>query len=122
MKRAPLVLILALVAALAFAASAPKRAVKFDPKLPALGTKFHALPDDKGRELVEKSCYTCHSADILVQQRLTEKQWTATVEKMMRWGAKVDEKQKPDVIAYLTKHFGPDNNKFTPEKTRPVGY
>ncbi len=121
MKRTGVIVLVALATALAFAAKAPKRTVKFDSKLPVLGTKFHALPDDKGKELVEASCYTCHSADMLAQQRLNEKQWTATVEKMMRWGAKVDEKQKPGVIAYLTRHFGPEN-KFTAEKTRPVGY
>ena len=61
----------------------------YDPNLPVLGTKFHSLPAGNGRQLVEASCFPCHSADILVQQRLTEKQWTATVDKMIRWGAVV---------------------------------
>jgi hypothetical protein len=55
-----------------------------------------------------------------MQQRLTEKQWTATVEKMMRWGANVPEKEKPAIIAYLAGHFGP-GNKFTPIRTKAVG-
>jgi hypothetical protein len=100
------------------ASSAPKKKrVAFDPSLPLLGTKFHALPEGKGKAAVEGSCLPCHSADILVQQRLTEKQWTASVDKMIRWGAVVDEKQKGELIAYLAKHFGPEN-KYTPRKVR----
>jgi cytochrome c5 len=107
---------------LAFVAAAPKKqSVSYDKKLPPLGTKFHALPDGKGKALVEASCLPCHSPDILVQQRLTEKQWTASVEKMMRWGAAVREEDKAAVIAYLAGHFGPEN-KFTPIATRPVGH
>jgi hypothetical protein len=87
--------------------------------LPQLGTQYHQLPAGKAKAQVEASCYPCHSADILVQQRLTEKQWTATVEKMIRWGAKADDKQA--IIRYLSQHFGPDNKKFVPIKTRPVG-
>jgi hypothetical protein len=109
----------ALVLALLLFAAA--RRVPYDPALPPLGTKFHSLPAGEGKALVEASCLRCHSADILVQQRLTEKQWTANVEKMMRWGAVVKESDKAAMVAYLAKHFGPDN-RFTPAKTRPVGY
>ena len=114
MKR---VMVLFLVACITMAA---KRAY-YDPALPKLGTRFGELPAGEGKTEVEGACFRCHSSDMLLQQRLTEKQWTATVEKMMRWGAAVDEKQKPLIIAYLAKHFGPQN-KYTPRKTRPVGY
>ena len=87
--------------------------------LPIPGTQFHELPTGPGRDDVEAACYACHSADLLVQQRLTEKQWTATVEKMTRWGAPVDESKKSAVIAYLSKHFGP-GNRFTPLTVAPV--
>ena len=88
--------------------------------LPILGTHFKSLPAGKGKAQVEASCYACHAADLLAQQRLTEKQWTATVEKMMRWGAVVKDEDKSVVIAYLAKHFGPEN-KFTPTKTALSG-
>lgn len=89
-------------------------------RLPVPGTKFHDLPPGDGRADVEAACYACHSADLLAQQRLTEKQWTATVEKMMRWGAPLEESKKSAVIAYLAKHFGPDNKNFTPIAVTPV--
>ena len=87
--------------------------------LPMPGTKFQQLPAGKAKADVEAACYACHSADLLVQQRLTPKQWTATVEKMMRWGAVVPAEKKTPVIDYLSRHFGP-TNRFTPTKTTPV--
>lgn len=88
--------------------------------LPTLGTQFKQLPAGKGKAQVEAACYACHSADLLAQQRLTAKQWTATVEKMMRWGADLKAGDKQVAIDYLAKHFGPAN-KFTPAATKPVG-
>ena len=118
MKR---VAVIALAIAAVFASAATKKSANYDPKLPVLGTKFHSLPAGSGKDLVEASCFPCHSADLLVQQRLTEKQWVASVDKMIRWGAVVKESDKPAMIAYLSKNFGPAN-KFTPARTRPVGY
>jgi hypothetical protein len=85
--------------------------------LPLPGTKFKELPPGKGKAQTEAACYACHASDLLVQQRLTEKQWTATVEKMIRWGATVPEKDV--VVQYLARHFGP-KNRFTPTKVAPV--
>ncbi len=89
--------------------------------LPQPGTQFREreLPAGEAKADVEAACYVCHSADLLAQQRLTQKQWTATVEKMMRWGAVVPAEKKTPIIDYLAKHFGPDH-KFTPTKTKPA--
>lgn len=103
------------------AAPKQRKRVNYDPGLPILGTKLRALPNGKGKEVAESGCLPCHSADLIVQQRLTEKQWIATVDKMVRWGAIVSDEEKPELIRYLTSHFGPEN-RFTPTKTRPVGY
>jgi hypothetical protein len=107
-----------LVAMLFVAASALARP-GFSDALPILGTTFKQLPAGEGKTRVEAACMQCHSADILVQQRLTEKQWTANVEKMMRWGAIVADADKATMIQYLAKNFGPQN-KFTPTKVRPA--
>lgn len=96
-----------------------KSAPRFDSALPILGTQLRALPEGNGREQVDRSCLPCHSTDILLQQTLNEKQWTASVEKMVRWGAVLLEKDKPVVVDYLAKHFGP-TNVFTPLKVRPA--
>lgn len=88
--------------------------------LPMPGTQFKQLPAGTGKAEVEAACYQCHSADLLAQQRLTEKQWTAAVEKMIRWGANVPPERKTVVIAYLSKHFGP-GNVFVPTRVRVKG-
>lgn len=120
MKR---VLLASLVVLTLFSATPAKkrRTVAYDPNLPALGTRLRSLPAGAGKTTAEGACLPCHSSDILLQQRLTEKQWTATVEKMIRWGAAVPDDQKAPLIAYLSKHFGPEN-KFEQVKVRPVGY
>ncbi len=87
---------------------------------PELGTTLAPLPPGPGKALAQKDCLRCHSSDILRQQRLTEKQWTAVVDKMIRWGAEVPEPQKAALIAYLVRRFGPDNDRFVPVVTRPA--
>lgn len=85
--------------------------------LPMPGTKFKELPPGKAKADVEAACYACHSADLLAQQRLTPKQWTAAVEKMMRWGAVVPADKKTPIIEYLAKNFGA-GNRFVATKVR----
>jgi hypothetical protein len=87
--------------------------------MPMPGTQFKQLPAGVGKAETEAACYACHSADLLAQQRITPKQWTASVEKMMRWGADVPPEKKDVIVAYLARHFGP-GNKFVPTKTLPV--
>lgn len=95
--------------------------VTFDVKLPVLGTRLAEFPPGEGKSLADQACLTCHSTDLVRQQRLTEKQWTATVTKMAGWGADVPESRKETLIAYLVKNFGPDNDRFEPVVTRPAG-
>ena len=87
--------------------------------LPMPGTQFKQLPNGKGKAEVEAACYACHSADLLVQQRLTQKQWTTTMDKMVRWGAEVKEPDKQVMIDYLSRHFGTEN-RFVPARTEPM--
>ena len=93
----------------------------FDKSLPVLGTKLAAFPPGPMKGLADGACLTCHSADIVVQQRLTEKQWAAEVTKMAGWGSPVPEDRKSELVAYFVTHFGPDNARWRPVVTRPVG-
>ncbi len=133
-KIAPLVvLLIALILSLPgdSAAAAKKRkkkhaklkpvAVNFDQRLPVLGTRLAELPPGDGKAIADGACLTCHSSDMLRQQRLTEKQWAASVDKMVGWGAQVPESRKDALVAYLARNFGPDNDRFQPIVTRPVG-
>lgn len=64
-----------------------------------------ALPDGEGVEVVKQSCLVCHGPELITQQRLTAAQWTAEVDKMIRWGAEVPADRKQALIAYLSRNF-----------------
>ena len=98
---------------------AAERAI--DESLPVLGTQLAELPPGPGKAVADNGCLKCHSADILRQQRLNEKQWGANVTKMVGWGADVPDAKRDELIAYLVKNFGPDNDRFKPVVTRPAG-
>jgi hypothetical protein len=128
------VLLLVLVGGLPSAEAAPKRARKkaaaakprpgpsnFDPRLPILGTKLAEMPPGAGKAAADSGCMTCHSADMIAQQRLTERQWTAEITKMVGWGADVPADRRDELVAYLVKNFGPDAPKYSPVLARPVG-
>ena len=102
-------------------AKAKELPVNFDKTLPVLGTRLAELPPGEGKAVADQACLNCHSADMVRQQRLTEKQWTAEVTKMTGWGADVPDSKRDALLAYLVKNFGPDNDRFEPVVTRPVG-
>jgi cytochrome c5 len=126
-------ILLVFAAALPSASAAPKRSRKkaaaktrpvpanFDPKLPILGTKLAEMPPGPGKAAADSGCVTCHSADMIAQQRLTEKQWAAEITKMVGWGADVPADRRDELVAYLVKNFGPDAPKYSPVVSRPVG-
>ncbi len=89
--------------------------------LPKLGTQLSVFPAAPGADLARASCLACHSADMIRQQRLTPAQWSAEVDKMIRWGASVPDDTKAALTAYLAAQFGPDNDRFTPIATAPAG-
>jgi hypothetical protein len=87
--------------------------------LPFAGTEIPLLPPGAGRGLAQTNCLACHAPDMILQQRLTETQWRAEVDKMQRWGAEIRDEDKADLVLYLVAHFGPDNERFTPIVARP---
>jgi DMSO/TMAO reductase YedYZ molybdopterin-dependent catalytic subunit len=64
-----------------------------DPGLPA-------APEGYGA-----ACLRCHGEEVMGQQRLTEAQWNAEVEKMVRWGAAIRPSEKSAILEYLIKRY-----------------
>jgi hypothetical protein len=56
---------------------------------------------------------------MILQQRLTETQWRAEVDKMRRWGAAIDDDNASALIKYFVPRFGPDNDRFDPVVASP---
>ncbi len=59
-----------------------------------------------GEAVYTAACRTCHEDDLSEQQRLSAAAWGRTVDKMVRWGAKVTAEDKPALVAYLTSRWG----------------
>ena len=66
------------------------------------------LPGGPGKELVAKVCIDCHTAATFRKMRLNEDEWYDKVGDMVDRGAKADEKQQSEIVAYLVRNFGKD--------------
>jgi mono/diheme cytochrome c family protein len=98
---------------------AQTRAAPSSTARPLLGAAIAPFPNGPGKEIADKACLNCHAPDIVRQQRLTEKQWTANVTKMVGWGAELPENQREKLIRYLAANFGPANRAFQPVVVQP---
>jgi hypothetical protein len=75
------------------------------------------LPAGPMQEKAAAACSSCHEARIIVQQRLTKPAWTKEVDKMIKWGAEVDPKDRDALIDYFTANFGPDQPTYAAPRT-----
>jgi len=75
------------------------------------------LPAGPMSEKAAQACSTCHEARIIVQQRLGKPAWTKEVDKMIKWGAKVDPKDRDALIDYFSANFGPDQPPYNAPRT-----
>ena len=52
------------------------------------------------------ACHACHDDDVIGQQRLTRAQWEREIQKMMNWGARVNDEDREGFLRYLTDNYG----------------
>ena len=71
-------------------------------------SREESLPTGAGKEAAESACLGCHEARIIVQQRLGKAAWTKEVDKMTKWGAPVEAKDRDALIDYLSTNFSTD--------------
>ena len=57
--------------------------------------------------LIIARCSVCHSADLIVQQRLPRARWEATVVKMEHWGAEISKDETDLLVWYLSARYHP---------------
>ena len=74
----------------------------------AAGDEAKDLPVGPGKETVAKVCIDCHTAGTFRKMRFNENEWWDKVGDMVDRGAKADEKQQGEIVAYLVRNFGPD--------------
>jgi hypothetical protein len=78
------------------------------------------LPTGPMQEKAAAACGTCHEARIVVQQRLSKATWTKEMDKMIKWGAEVDPKDRDALIDYFGANFGPDQPAYNAPKSAVV--
>jgi DMSO/TMAO reductase YedYZ molybdopterin-dependent catalytic subunit/mono/diheme cytochrome c family protein len=70
---------------------------------------------EAGSLVLEERCTICHNREMIEQQRLTEAQWQATIEKMVKvYGAKLTDGEAASLLAYVSR-FSPDVPARRPE-------
>jgi mono/diheme cytochrome c family protein len=60
-------------------------------------------------------CLACHTGDLIRQQRLTDKQWTKTLDKMRTWGAPTEDENVAALLAQLEAVGAKDAGPFHPQ-------
>jgi hypothetical protein len=70
----------------------------------ALGAADAALIEKGKAE--EKRCAGCHGVKIITTQRLSATGWERELDKMVRWGAEIKEREA--LMAYLIDTYGDD--------------
>ena len=63
--------------------------------------------DDQAAQLIANRCGICHSTDLVTQQRLDRSRWTATVDKMIHWGAPLSQEERDALVNYLAAQYHP---------------
>jgi len=69
--------------------------------------KMSAALAPRAEGLILARCSVCHSADLIVQQRLPRVRWEATVEKMRHWGAEISKDEADLLVRYLSARYHP---------------
>jgi len=74
------------------------------------------LPDGDGRRILETSCASCHGLEKVTAQRSDKEVWDERIKTMVKYGAKLDDKDLPVLLEYLVRNFGPDDLASPPPK------
>ena len=76
------------------------------------------LPPGPMQAKVKATCTQCHNASRITEQHLTRQEWSEQLDKMVALGAEVPDSDRPALLNYLTKNFGPQKGgKAAPKKS-----
>ena len=76
------------------------------------------LPPGPMQAKVKAACTQCHNASRITEQHLTRQEWSTQLDKMVALGAEVPDSERPALLNYLTKNFGPQKvGKAAPKKS-----
>jgi mono/diheme cytochrome c family protein len=73
------------------------------------------LSTTDGRALLTSACLSCHSEEMIAQQRLTPAQWSKVVTKMVGWGANLAPDESEPLATWLATTYGTDAGPWEPQ-------
>ncbi|HLL53874.1 MAG TPA: c-type cytochrome [Myxococcaceae bacterium] len=68
--------------------------------------------EEAAHELVNNNCLGCHTVEMIEQQRITAKQWDATVKKMQGWGVPLEAEEVELMVRYAAQRFGTNHRPY----------
>jgi hypothetical protein len=76
------------------------------------------LPPGPMQAKVKATCTQCHNASRITEQHLTRQEWSEQLDKMVALGAEVPDSDRPALLNYLSRNFGPQKGgKAAPKKS-----
>jgi len=67
------------------------------------------MPDGPGRDITVATCTKCHAITNITTQHKDADGWTATITKMVGYGAAASDDDLQAILEYLTKNYGLDS-------------
>lgn len=65
-----------------------------------------ALPEGKGKDVVESVCTQCHGLSNITSNRFSKADWQKVIEQMIANGASLTDSEITTVVEYLAQNFG----------------
>jgi hypothetical protein len=75
-----------------------------------------ALPPGPMKKKILATCTECHDTKMITKQRHDKKWWANTLEKMVGYGAQVDDSERPALLNYLSVNFCDKPSKVAAKK------
>jgi hypothetical protein len=75
------------------------------------------LPAGPMQRKARTGCTVCHDAHIIVQQRLSKAAWGKEVDKMIKWGAIVNQSDRDALVEYFSNNFPPDKPAYVAQRS-----
>jgi len=75
------------------------------------------LPPGPMQAKIKATCTQCHNSSRITEQHLTKQEWSAELDKMAGLGAEIPDADRPALLSYLSKNFGPEKTGKTTAKT-----
>jgi hypothetical protein len=66
------------------------------------------LPPGPMQAKIKAACSSCHNVSRITEKHLTRQGWAVELDKMEGLGAVISDADRPALLTYLSKNFGPE--------------